>query len=142
MASPAVDLANHLHTLAAYTLGTNVFIGRLPESPDACVAVMDTGAVLLNPKYQRDEVLVQFIVRGTKPNALGTEYQTSYAIAKDIQNVFLGTVNLIIGGTEYFAFNAIGGINALGYDSAKRPLFSFNIRVTKDNETGGNRIPL
>ncbi len=142
MGAPARDLATHLDSFVAYALGVNVFIGKLPADPDDCIAVMDTGAVLLNPKYKRDEVLVQFIIRGAKRVQDGTGYDAAYAVARDIQDIFLGVENLIIDSVEYFAFNAVGGINPLGYDKNERPLFSFNIRVTKDNENGGNRIPL
>ena len=60
-----VDIANYLDAnVAGLTLGTNLFIGRMPDDPNACVAVYEYGGtrpdqtmggglpVLQNPSIQ------------------------------------------------------------------------------------------
>ena len=140
MYTPAEALFNYLDSLPSFTKGTNLFLGNLPETNNNVLTmVKDTGAVTLNPAYKRDEFLVQFIVRGTPPNLGANSYSTAYNKVQEIFETFIGSPNLTIDSVEYFAFNAIGGINNLGFDSSFRPLFSLNIRATKDNAGNGPR---
>ncbi len=143
--TPAQVMLDFLDTSTAYTLGQTLFLGQLPKGTAAnavLIAAKDSGAVDLNPAYKRDEFLVQFIVRGKTPGVAGAEYAEAHLAAETVLELFLGRPNITVGSTIYFGFNAVGGINFLGYDDSFRPLFSLNFRAYRDNHGGGSRATL
>jgi hypothetical protein len=127
MASPAADVALLLQNALVGTIGTNIYIGKLPDQNDAphkAIGVFDTGSAYTNPKWQRDEFLVQILVRGPQQN-----YQEGYDFAEAAKGAVLA------------GFLLNGGINGLGTDQRDRHIFSLNFRVIAENRPGGVRDP-
>lgn len=139
MTTPAEDIATFLDTQGVGTIGTDIFCSFMPDTsdaPDECIAVLDTGATFVSPKWQRDEVTVQVLVRGPE-----RDYSTGYATAKSVQDALLGVQPQTINSKSYVLFVMNGGINSLGYDDQMRPAFSLNFRVIFENVSGGVRDP-
>jgi hypothetical protein len=134
MGSPAKDIATILQTDGVGTLGSTIFYGKLPKDIDSCVVVFDTGGVYANPKWKRDELLVQVIIRGPKEG-----YEAGYALAKKVKDSLLGRDAVTVDSIDYIFFVMNGDINALGYDDRNRPQFSTNWRICRENVPGGNR---
>lgn len=136
--SLAKDMATLLVSQGVGTaLGTNVFYGQMPDQDgtvDASWAVIETGAIDMNPKWKRDELTFQVLIRGPQQ-----DYDTGYTNAKAAMDAFLGIANQTVNGTDYLQWNAIGGINSLGADSRDRSRFSINFRVVRENVSGGAR---
>lgn len=128
--STLVDLATYLDSQqASLTLGTNLFLGRMPDSPDACVALYEYGGsapdntmggglpVLQNPS-------VQIAVRAVL-----------YASAESLINLCWGTlegiVDMSLSGTRYNRVTAIQSPFVLERDSQDRVIFVQNFNVTR-----------
>jgi hypothetical protein len=139
MASPAADVALLLQNALVGTIGTNIYIGKLPDQNDAphkAIGVFDTGSAYTNPKWQRDEFLVQILVRGPQQN-----YQEGYDFAEAAKGAVLGVQPQTLNGNYYAGFLLNGGINGLGTDQRDRHIFSLNFRVIAENRPGGVRDP-
>lgn len=128
--STLLDIATYLDSQqASLTLGTNLFLGRMPDSPDACVALYEYGGsapdntmggglpVLQNPS-------VQIAVR-----------EVLYASAESLINLCWGTLESIIdmslSGTRYNRVTAIQSPFVLERDSQDRVIFVQNFNVTR-----------
>lgn len=135
MGSPAKDIAKLLEDGKVGRLGRKIFYGQMPEDKEPAVAVLDTGGVFANPLWKRDEFTIQVLVRG-KPQ----DYEAGYKLAKDVKDVLLGCKPVTIDSIDYILFVMIGDITSLGYDEQKRPRFSLNFRIVKENEPGGTRL--
>ena len=125
-----IDIATYLDAqLASVTLGTNLFVGRMPDSPDTCVVLYEYGGgvpdntmggglpVLENPS-------IQVAVRAA-----------SYATAESlIQSIWLTLETVIDETLTATRYNRIGAIQSpfpLDRDSADRVVFVQNFDVTK-----------
>ena len=63
------------------TIGQNLFYSFLPDSPDTCVSVFDTGGWSKDPDLPRKDVTFQFRIRGTT-------YDEAQALAKKLHDYF------------------------------------------------------
>jgi len=63
------------------TIGQNLFYSFLPDSPDACISIFDTGGWPKDPDFPRKDVTFQFRIRGTT-------YDEAQALAKKLHDYF------------------------------------------------------
>lgn len=144
--TPAENIAEFLQTSGVNTLGTDMFVGSAPEDISleslTIITLYDTGTIFSNPKFQRDEITIQILVKGPEPNIDASAYKTAYNKCLAVRDVLLGAANQTLDSATYTAFNQTSGITYLNQDSRGRPTFSMNYRITIDNQSGGNRTPL
>jgi len=137
MTSPAEDIGEILEDAGVGTVGTDIYIGTIPDTddaPHAAVGVIDTGALFLSPKWKRDELTVQVLVRGPKRS-----YNVGYAKAKEVMDALLGIEPVTVNSHDYVLFVILGGISHLGNDAQDRAMFSLNFKVVLENAAGGVR---
>lgn len=110
------------------TLGTNLFLGTLPDAPDACVAVyenagsspaftMGTGGIVV------DYPMLQIITRAARE-----DYPTARDKAENIRVLLASVLETTISGVHIMRIEPMGSINQLGVDPKYRPLISVNFR--------------
>lgn len=123
------DIADHLATAGHGTVGTDLFAGELPPSPDALVAVIDTGGAPPAETFcgiDHENAAVQILARGavrdgqtvrTKVNAV---YKTLAALS--------GTT---IDGTLYVGTTAQQSPFKIEVDGNDRTVMGVNFIVRK-----------
>jgi hypothetical protein len=128
MNSPAVDIQSYLASLSGLglTIGDNLHSSDMPDSPDFCVSVYDTGGEFGDPRYNFDIVRIQIRFRGDPG-----DYRSIYDLALSIQRTLDGASSLQIGGTKYIAIYLMTAFQFIGYDSKKRPLATMNFRINR-----------
>lgn len=140
MSSPAFDVATILANSAIGVLGTDIFVGEMPEEnpsrnvPHRCIAVIDAGGNFSNPKWKRDELVIQILVRSPLH-----DYNNGYNLAYSIKNSLLGSNPGTINNSLYSLFVLEGDINSLGKDENGRARFTLRFRVVRENFTGDSR---
>jgi hypothetical protein len=110
------------------TLGTNIFLGVLPDTPDACVSVYEnTGS---SPTFtmgaggiQIDYPMLQIICRATRE-----DYPTARDKAETIRVLFASVLEQSVSGVHIMRIEPMGSVNLLGVDPKYRPLVSVNFR--------------
>lgn len=125
-----IDIATYLDAqLASVTLGTNLFVGRMPDSPDTCVTLYEYGGgvpdntmggglpVLENPS-------LQVAVRAAS-------YATAESLIQSIWLTLEGVIDETLTSTRYNRISAIQSPFPLDRDSADRVVFVQNFDVTK-----------
>ena len=128
MATILESVGDYLVTNTLGTLGTNLFLGTLPESPDACVAVyensgtppsftMGTGGIVI------DYPMLQIICRAGRE-----DYPTARDKAESIRNLLASVLESTIIGVHIMRIEPMGSVNPLGVDPKYRPLVSVNFR--------------
>lgn len=122
--APSEDIGDYLASISSLALAikTDLFIAEMPDSPDQCVTVYDSGGFdPLIATYGRPTVQVR--VRGTKNG-----YRAAYDLLKKISDEldFLVTT---INTTRYLGVWAMGDILSLGKDKLQRPLLTRNFRI-------------
>jgi hypothetical protein len=128
MATILESVGDYLVTNSLGTLGTDLFLGTLPESPDACVAVyensgtppsftMGTGGIVI------DYPMLQVICRAGRE-----DYPTARDKADTIRNLLASVLESTISGVHIMRIEPMGSVNPLGVDPKYRPLVSVNFR--------------
>lgn len=129
------DLVAYLTTQVGLTAGTNLFVGPMPETPDACVAVTHygsqrsdsyvMGASLTAPGYEVENV--QVMVRDTQERRANarTTANSVHALLANLQSTELS-------GRTYFAVEDDGTPYCIGKDQNERWRFVANYVVKKD----------
>ena len=135
MGSPAYDIALILQDAGVGIIGTDLFIGKQPDAPDASLTVFDVGGTSPNPIWARDEPEFSILSRGSSD-----DYNGGWDKAKEIKDALLGLSDQTIGDAIYALFYLRTDTTFISYDSDNRPTFSQNWRCNVDfNTVQGNR---
>ena len=128
--STLIDVATYLDAqLSTLTVGSNLFVGRMPESPDTCVTLFEYGGasptdtlggglpVMENPR-------IQVMTRGAT-------YAATETMARSVWTVLEAIQNSTLSGTRYQRMSAIQGPFPLERDTQDRIVFVQNYVVTR-----------
>jgi hypothetical protein len=126
MNAPSIDIKDILAGTSslALTFGTDLFVSQMPDTPDQCVAVYDTGGYDQDADISYERPTVQVRVRGTKGG-----YVNAYSLTQNIRDTLHALANYTINGARYIAIWCQGDILSLGYDDNHRPLLSVNFLI-------------
>lgn len=113
-----------------YTLGTNVFLSNLPETPDVCTVLIEnggtTGQYTLGsdglPEWENQSL--QFIHRNPV-------YSTGRTASDLIYRTLTAIVNETINSDYYLRIEAIGVPSVFQRDDTRRVLFTCNFDVMR-----------
>ena len=117
-------------TAATLTLGTNLFLGRLPESPDTCVAIYETAGTAPDDVFGADSA-PPIENAGLMCHTRATSYSTCQSLAVDIMKTLSKVINETLTSTAYYKIEATQSPFALMRDEQERMLFSCNFMVAK-----------
>lgn len=106
-------------------LGTNLFVGILPENQVICTAVLDTPGAPPEPNNIRLPT-VQILTRGTVGG-----YVAAWNKIEDIINELHEVANTTINSTNYIQIYKFGEISHVGNDSKNRPMFSCTLAIKR-----------
>lgn len=128
MQSPSTDIKDMLDASDAalgLEFATNLFVGEMPESPNECVCIYDTGGfdpASIDERYEYPTI--EIMIRGERMG-----YAAAWSLAQDIKDVLHKLHNETWDSTRYIGIWGVGDINCIGYDQSQRPLFSINFRI-------------
>jgi hypothetical protein len=131
MAALLVDIGGLVATASSVTLGTTLFLGTLPATPDACMAIKEYpgsppdfvfGDNNISVEYPR----VQVLARGAQD-----DYATARSQAELAYKALGAAVAQSISGTRYLAFRPLTAPFDLGRDANNRPIIGFNLLIEK-----------
>lgn len=128
MATILESIGDYLVTNSLGTLGTNLFLGTLPESPDVCTAVYENSGT--PPAFTMgaggiaiDYPMLQVICRAGKD-----DYPTARDAVEVIRNLLASVTDVTISNVQILRIEPMGSVNPLGVDPKQRPLLSVNFR--------------
>ena len=111
------------------TLGTNLFLGRLPETPDTCVGVIQTAGVAPTDTFGTSFPPLE--TQGLQTLVRATTYATAEALAVDVMKSLASVDNQTLTSTLYLKIEAQQSPFALERDYLERLVMSCNFLVTK-----------
>jgi hypothetical protein len=120
-------IGNYLVAQGQGTLGTNLFLSRMPETPDACVCIYEGEGGL--PEFTMgntilDNPAIQIIVRGTRE-----DYVTARDKAQTIRLLLAQLADQTLSGVTVLRVAPIGSVLPMGLDKNDRPMVSTNYRA-------------
>jgi len=111
------------------TLGTNLFLGRLPEAPDTCVTLVQTAGTEPTDTFGASYPPVEN--QGLQTLVRAASYATAEALAVDVLKSLAAVENATLTSTLYLKIAAQQSPFALERDTQERMVFSCNYLVMK-----------
>lgn len=99
-----------------------IYISKLPDVPDSCIAIFDNGGLPPDPKWLLDYPDVNILVRAQA-------YPDVFNKARDVRSALLGLTSQTINGDRWCSVTAIGDIVDAGRDKMDRVIRSLNLRL-------------
>ena len=115
------------------TVGTDLFLGFLPDTPDAAVAIYETGGMepyramrssAGQPVAERPSI--QVVCRN-----VAYEYQTARTTADSAWKLLEGLGDTTLAGVRYLWAAAVQSPFLMGRDDSGRVLIAFNVDLVK-----------
>jgi len=125
------EIADFLEDASVGVVGTTIFKGQMPGTPDACVAVIETagrapehtfGSSGIETEYPR----VQIRCRGAK-----NDYATPAATAQTAYVAMAAVANQLLNGTRYLSIDPIQAPFLMDKDAQNRIVVGFNAQLAK-----------
>ena len=127
------DLGSYLNSASIstqdLTLGTNLFLGRLPETPDSCVALVQTAGVAPTDTFGTSFAPLEN--QGLQTLIRASSYATAEALAVDVYKSLTAVENATLTSTLYLKIEAQQSPFALTRDDQERQVMSCNFIVMK-----------
>jgi len=122
-------LATKLQLASVGTVAVDIFIGLMPNTPDACVALFEgPGQVPLEVMQSNSATLerptVQVMVRGSRADYPGTRTKIV-----DVRDVLCGITDETLSGVRFLRVMSEGSMTPLGVDDNDRPQFAMTFSV-------------
>jgi hypothetical protein len=125
MQNIAYSIASILESEGVGTLGTDIFVGTMPESPDKCLATYDSGGSPPEPNLiHRPNVMIH--VRGNKQG-----YESASDLVFTTYTTLHNLGNFRYNDWWYLLVWAASDPIWLGMDENNRPVFSINFNVKR-----------
>ena len=125
------ELGTYLDSDTSLTLGTDLFLGIIPETPNICVGLYEYGAsapmdFMTSAQPSIEMPRIQATIRGEEDT-----YATTKALA---QTVWLSLSKLrgsTLSGTQWLRAQPLDSPTFLARDETYRPIFVANFQVFK-----------
>ena len=130
MSGAATDLRTYLVTGLGYST-LPVRVGGLPETPDACVALIAYGGTAPVRAMGQHNVVervrfVQVLVRGPKDGTAAVE-----ANAEALWQLFRAALNVTVGASHYDQIVVTNEPSQVTPDGNERPIYAFSVDLWK-----------
>lgn len=120
-------IGNKLQTDSLGTLGTNIFLSLMPDTPDLCTAVyeyaglapLDTFGASVTVALDRPSI--QVMTRAGR-----NDYVAARDRAVNVRNALAKVSNVSLSGIQVLRIAPTSAINAIGLDSKDRPLVTIS----------------
>jgi hypothetical protein len=126
------DLTTLITGATSLAFGTDLFAAGLPDTPHACVAMVETpgraGTQVFSAGLVIEKPRVQIAARG-EPN----DYETPRALIEDIYQLLVNRqAETVSGGARYLSWEPIQPPFVLKKDKNDRWIIGFNVEVWKE----------
>lgn len=126
MATILESVGDYLAAQGQGTLGTNLFLAVMPETPDTCVAVYENAGsspsfTMGAAPFAIDRPLIQVICRSAR-----SDYPGARDKAESIRYLLGAVTEQTLSGVHVMRIESQGSIVPMGEDENQRPMVSVN----------------
>jgi len=119
-------IGDYLAAQGEGTLGTNLFLAVMPETPDVCVAVYENAGnspsfTMGSAPFAIDRPTIQVICRAARG-----DYPTARNKAVSIRNLLGAVTDQTLSGINVMRIEVQGSVIPMGEDENQRPMVSIN----------------
>ena len=123
------ELGAYLATEGVGTVGTDIFYGTLPATPEACVALFEYGGIA--PEHNLGTTALRYEMPRVQVLTRHGTYLTGIKKAQDVTNAFAAIANSTISEVYYLHVEPLQSPFLLDRDQNDRWIFACNYQVRK-----------
>ncbi len=123
------ELGTYLQTAGIGTLGTDLFLGLLPPTPDNCVVIAEYGGMA--PEHNQGTLTLRYEFPRVQVLVRNTSYATGMLKARDIMGDMAAAADSTMSGVVYHSVDALQSPFFLQRDDNNRWVFACNYQVFK-----------
>jgi hypothetical protein len=120
-------LAGKLVSASVATLATNLFVGHMPESPDACIALFEYQGNA--PKETLKDMSGTVENPSVQVMARGATYPAGRALMVSARNTLTSITDETLSGLRFLRVSQLSSINSIGRDATERSVFTLSLQV-------------
>ena len=121
-------IAEYLEDQSVGTVGTDIFVGFMPDTPDTCIGVYEYAGM------PPDVVAEEYELAGIQVKVRADAQEDAYDLAYDCLKALHMVKTTTIEGVYYYLIEALGSPNQIGRDKNARAQFTINFRAMKEIE--------
>ena len=121
------DIGNYLQAQGIGTLGTNIFLGLMPDQPDNCVALFEFAGSPPDLHWEGEYPGLQVRVRNTG-------YAAGRVKIEEVVTELHGAHELTLNGTRYLLIKARGSPEVLKRDANNRVELFVNFEIIMERD--------
>lgn len=123
------ELADRLDSDGVGTVGTDIYIGLMPTSPDSCIALYEYAGEAPLEVFQDNAATVEQPSVQVMARAGRNDYPTARALIEAARDSLTAVTNETLGTVRFLRVREISAINAIGGDEKDRPRFTLSLQV-------------
>jgi hypothetical protein len=121
------DIGTYMQINSLGTVGTDLFLGLMPDEPDNCTALFEYAGSPPDLHWQGEYPGLQVRVRNSS-------YQAGRAVIESIYDLLHGIFDTDLSGTKYLLIKAQGSPEVLKRDHNNRIEWFNNFAIIKERE--------
>ena len=121
------EIGTHLQSQGIGTLGTNLFLGLMPDQPDNCIALFEYAGSPPDLHWSGEYPGLQVRVRDKS-------YPAGRAKIEQIVRILHGLHETVLDGTRYLLIKARGSPEVLKRDANNRVELFVNFEIIKERD--------
>lgn len=125
------EIGTYLQTSGIGTLGSSLFIGMLPQTPDTCVAIYEYGGSV-GTYTMGSTVSARLEYPRIQAIARAASYSTARAKIQSVYTTLDAVAETDLSSKRYHRIRAATPPIYIGKDESNRPMFSCNFETMKD----------
>lgn len=119
------DIAAYLEDQSVGTVGTDIFMGTMPDTPDSCIALYEYAG-------EPPEQIGNIERPGLQVRVRDPSYSAGRAKIESVVNALAGLYEQVLSGHRYLYIRAQQSPEAMGRDQSGREEFVVNFIVIKE----------
>lgn len=122
-------IGDYLAAGSVGALGSTIFLGRMPDTPDACVCVYESAGSLPEMTFGSSGIAIDRPIIQVMCRAGRDDYPAARDKAVAVRDLLSGLTNTTLGSFKVLRVEPSGSVNPIGPDEKDRPLVSVNFNV-------------
>lgn len=112
-----------------WILGTTMFVGKEPNSPDSCLTIYDTTNRPPIVGVSGSDGAYEF--NGIQLRVRGVDYVVSFGKTNALLSLLNGLHGITIGTTLISSIQAVGSPEFIEFDNKNRPIWVLNLEIQR-----------
>lgn len=126
------EIADFLEDASVGVVGTTIFKGQMPATPDTCVAIIEYPGREPEHHFASNGIAVEYPRVQIRCRGAQQDYATPAALAQTAYRAMAAVANTLLNGTRYLSIDPLQAPFLMDRDGQNRLIVGFNAQLSKE----------